>query len=203
MSKEYDEYIEIHRKCVKMGFDWIVTHITLEQLNRILPTWNIRESQRNIDDHDNSKYTAFEYGPYDEYFYSIRTDDVVKNFEYAWLHHLHNNPHHWQYWILKEDDTERTSETSIPVKALDMPDNYIIEMLSDWWSFSWKTYIASHNKEDLFEIFKWYDSHKNGMVLSISTKEKVENILDLIKKSLDDSGDNIEVVIFDIINRIW
>lgn len=54
-----------------------------------------------------------------------------------------------------------------------MPDNYIIEMICDWWSFSW-------DKGKLDEIFDWYEEHKGYMKLSYSTREKVEDILERI-----------------------
>ena len=33
---------------------------------------------------------------------------------------------------------------------LEMPYDYIIEMICDWWSFSWQS-------GNLYEIFKWYE----------------------------------------------
>lgn len=92
---------------------------------------------------------------------------------YAWLHHIHENPHHWQYWVLVNDDPE---EGAI---ALDIPYKYVIEMICDWWSFSWKT-------GNLYEIFDWYDAHKNHMILSEYTRELVEEILEKIKVKLDE-----------------
>lgn len=75
-------------------------------------------------------------------------------------------PHHWQHWILIHDDES--------MEALDMPEEYIIEMICNWWSFSFKT-------NDLTTIFKWYDQHKKGMIMSYHTKERVEYYLDIIK----------------------
>ena len=28
---------------------------------------------------------------------------VMNKFDLAWLMHQHRNPHHWQYWVLRED----------------------------------------------------------------------------------------------------
>ena len=48
--------------------------------------------------------------------------------------------------------------------------NYIIEMICDWWSFSWK-------QNNLNEIFKWYEERKDYIKLSDYTRKKVEDIL--------------------------
>ena len=63
-----------------------------------------------------------------------------------------------------------------------MPDNYIIEMICDWWAFSW-------SKGNLNEIFKWYDDHKEYIKLSIKTRQKVEDILYQIRKKLDEKAE--------------
>ena len=61
--------------------------------------------------------------------------------------------------------------------VLDMPYNYIIEMICDWWSFSWKT-------GDLFSIFDWYAENKKNMKLSKRTRDTVEDILDKLEKAI-------------------
>ena len=61
-----------------------------------------------------------------------------------------------------------------------MPITYIIEMVCDWWAFSWA-------KGDLYEIFKWYDEHREYMKLSNFTRKTVEDILDKIKTKLDNA----------------
>ena len=56
------------------------------------------------------------------------------------------------------------------IVALDMPKQHIIEMICDWWSFSW-------SKGHLDEIFKWYHTHRKHMKLSDKTRLTVEDIL--------------------------
>lgn len=161
MSKEYTTYMYEHIGNVEKAYTWLKDHIP-----------NIREIQ--LSDHDDSKFSEEEYEAYDKYFYGgNKSYEVVENFKYAWLHHIHTNPHHWQYWVLINDEPEEG------IVALDMPDEYIIEMICDWWSFSWKT-------GNLSEIFDWYDKHKEHMILSDTTRSKVEGILDQIKRKLSD-----------------
>ena len=86
-------------------------------------------------------------------------------------YHIHQNPHHWQHWVHLTDDGRPS------VIALDMPYEYIIEMICDWWSFSWKS-------GDVFEIFDWYEKNKKIMKLSKRTRDTVEDILDKLEKKL-------------------
>lgn len=163
MSKEYNQYLEEHIANVNKAYDWLCAHFP-ELQNKMLGHEVI------FGLHDQSKYSVDEYDAYDKYFYGgNRSFDVVQDFNKAWLHHIHQNPHHWQYWILVHDDE--------PEEILDMPYWYIVEMICDWWSFSFKT-------GNLFEIFDWYEKHK-GMKLSNKTRKTVEKILDDIKAELE------------------
>ena len=94
---------------------------------------------------------------------------ICYSHDYSWLYHIHRNPHHWKYWVLINDDPD---EGEI---ILDIPYNYIIEMICDWWAFSW-------NKGNLNEIFDWYEEHMDYMKLSDTTRKTVEDILSKIKK---------------------
>lgn len=123
--------------------------------------------------HDQSKYDKEEYDAYDKYFYGNRSYEVVQNFNYAWLQHIHKNPHHWQHWILINDDSE------LGIMALEIPLNYIIEMICDWWSFSWRS-------GDLYEIFDWYAKHRDGMQMNDTSRKIVEDILNKMRTKLDD-----------------
>lgn len=70
---------------------------------------------------------------------------------------------------------------------IDMPDCYIIEMICDWWSFSWK-------QSNLKEIFKWYEERKEYIKLSHYTRKKVENILNKMHIILDNNDLNKEYI---------
>lgn len=172
MSYEYDTYLRNHRENVAKGFRWMQTYIP-----EVLKTENPIDLENQIcHDHDRSKNTVAEYEAYDAYFYGKnKSYAVVQEFKRAWLHHIHRNPHHWQYWVLINDDPGEG------MVILDMDYCYIIEMICDWMSFSWK-------KGDLTEIFKWYDEHKAYMKLSDKTRKTVEDILDKIKRKLEDAN---------------
>lgn len=168
MSIEYDNYLKQHRENVHKGYVWIKDNLP-----------DILKGTRNLDwqiqyAHDKSKDDEAEYEAYDRYFYGgNRSYSVVQDFRRAWLRHIHQNRHHWQHWILINDDP---NEGEI---LMDMPINDIIEMICDWWAFSWA-------KGNLYEIFSWYDVHKDYMKLSEYTRKRVEDILAQIKTKLDE-----------------
>ena len=167
MSEAYDSYLREHIGAVQQGFQWIQAN-----LPELLP---VGADFSNISEHDSSKRDEAEYLAYDLYFYSKggKTSKVIKEaFDIAWLHHIHKNPHHWQYWVLLEDEGGVSSP-----KALPMPYPYILEMICDWWAFSWKS-------GNLYEIFDWYKDHEKKMLLEKSTKQKVDDILEKIRKKL-------------------
>ena len=166
MSYEYDRYLQQHRNNVKRGFEWLMTNLPTVLTGQPDASWQI------IFDHDSSKNNDDEYLAYDTYFYgNNRSYEVTEEFKRAWLLHIHRNPHHWQYWVLNNDDP---NEGEV---ILDMPYNYIIEMMCDWWSFSWQ-------KGDLGEIFNWYDERSYYIKLSPKTRKTVEDILEQMRDRL-------------------
>jgi hypothetical protein len=54
-------------------------------------------SLRRLLMHDTSKLSSVEFGNYSRFKYGIKS---VEDWSKAWLHHLHNNPHHPEHWIL-------------------------------------------------------------------------------------------------------
>lgn len=172
MSKEYDDYIYQHRKNVNKGFEWLRENLPELFSNGEEPA----NLAMNVAYHDQSKFNSDEYYAYDNYFYgNNKSYEVVRSFKYAWLEHIHNNRHHWQYWVLINDDPKNG------ITILDMPYEYIIEMICDWWAFSWA-------KDNLYEIFSWYGARKEYIKLSDKTRKIVENILDKIKNKLQESS---------------
>jgi len=78
--------------------------------------------------HDLSKFRPSEFIPYSQYFYGCtcgeQPPEVQAAFDKAWLLHQHRNAHHWQFWVLREDDGD--------TKRLEMPMTYLTEMVADW-----------------------------------------------------------------------
>ena len=166
MSQKYDEYILQHKSSVKEAFNWLCKNtpeLFLDEEQRARVEYQI------VNAHDQSKYSKEEWDAYLNYFYPDENHPKDDNaFDLAWLHHLHNNPHHWQYWILQRDNGEQV--------PLDMPEKYVIEMLCDWMSFSKK------NPEST--AYKWYNDNKDKMILSENTIKLIEKYIDLLKEPL-------------------
>lgn len=165
-KKKYDEYLEEHIGNVKKAYDLLVYSGVFDYS---------RATKDAIDEHDASKYDEEEYDAYGEYFYGDKKDVEHKDdedFQRAWLHHQHHNPHHWQYWLLREDDGGK------PI-ALEMPLEYVQEMICDWLAFS----IKNNN---LKEIQKWYDENNKNQILHKKTKKLVEKYLEDIRKLSDE-----------------
>ena len=160
--EEYEAYLKQHIDGVKKAYekfkDVLLTEsdLTVEDLTNL-------ENQISL--HDASKYEDEEFYPYLYHFYPSQAgaDDEME-YDKAWNHHQKSNPHHWQYWILQKDSGEQ--------KILDMPENYIIEMLCDWSSFQYKNPESTANK--------WYNDNKDKMLLSENTKMIIEKYLSLI-----------------------
>ena len=169
---KYEDYLNNHIANVKKGFDWLCNN-----LPQIIEDYDVDELGDFISSHDESKWSSEEFYPYAVYFNGDKNADdraeVEEAFNVAWLHHQHNNPHHWQHWLLREDDGD--------MFALKMPYHYILEMISDWWAFSWA-------KGNLYEIFDWYEDNKPKMLLHEETQKTVESILEQIKNKLDSDG---------------
>lgn len=114
-------------------------------------------------------YCRFFYGEYPKqeelspaikYQFNHRTaEDVEAAFNLAWLKHQHRNPHHWQHWILREDDGGTLT--------LDMPNRYVAEMVADWAGAG----KAISGKWDLAE---WYLKTEDTRLLSPLTKVRTE-----------------------------
>ena len=168
-KSQYDTYLTRHINGVKTAFNWLLIKIP-----EIFEGYDAEYIGTHfIRNHDDSKYSEEEYEAYCDYFYDKRTDDVKQAFNLAWLHHQNNNPHHWQYWLLQKDDGT--------VDPMPMDYENIIEMICDWWSFSWVS-------DNLLEIFNWYEKNESDMILNPETECTVKHILNLIKTKLEDEN---------------
>lgn len=127
--------------------------------------------------HDWSKFTPGEWFPYVHSFYNkdgskrnTKTDSgtlafnrVAADFGKAWNHHQKVNKHHWQYWVLINDEDGTV--------ALEMPPVYVWEMLADWDG-------AGRAITGQSDPGGWYKKNGHKMILHETTRLLVENLLD-------------------------
>jgi len=109
--------------------------------------------------HDFSKFSLSEFFAYQKRF--TFNDCPKEEWDRAWLHHIHKNPHHWDHWILNG-------------KPLAMPETYIREMVADWLAAS-RSYAGS------WDIQSWLDKELQKMNLHPTTKQ-------ILKGTLKDCG---------------
>lgn len=169
VNEQYDAYLREHRANVQKAYDWLYANIPeMQDICHRNPDLN-----QMIQEHDKSKDLPDEYTPYALYFYGSDEEraGVEDAFNVAWLLHQDRNPHHWQHWVLINDEPEAG------FVALEMPIPYVIEMLCDWMSFGVKT-------GDISEVICFYRKHKDYMLLHKNTRKLVETILSFIWRTV-------------------
>lgn len=120
--------------------------------------------------HDWSKFLPCEWFPYADRFFAAPPSPRAMHdpgagdaFDLAWLHHLHLNRHHWQWWVsitLKRD-----------LAAFEMPETYAREMVADWVGAG-----MAQGKEP-WEVGVWYQAHKASILLHPRTRILVERLV--------------------------
>lgn len=156
--RSYESYLHDHRSGVLRAYKTFLKGIVQDPAGEI---------QQLLSKHDSSKDSMHEYNAYAKHFYPDEVNSFVKynyddsDYDRAWLHHQHTNPHHWQYWVLVRDGGE--------LEALDMPFKYIVEMLCDWSSFQFQGNGTAN---------EWYKENSSKMILSDNTRSTVEKLLD-------------------------
>lgn len=127
--------------------------------------------------HDESKFSAEEYEAYDEFFYPSDGSEVgsdperKKKFEQAWLHHQNSNPHHWQYWLLMNDNNEGE------FKALEIPMCYLEEMVADWGAFALI-------KNDADALANWYAANRSKQIIHPKSREIIDALVVVLTERL-------------------
>lgn len=161
---EYVNYIKEHIKnvnkaCEKYGL-LICKELDIEY----------EELCMQIKSHDKSKFSSEEFNAYRQKFYRDKNEEEISENEFnkAWLHHIHNNPHHPEYWVYYCNNNLTESVT-----VFDMSNNYIAEMILDWVAMGYKFNDRCYD---------YYNKEGKNKLLSPVTRSKLEQCLGLIKK---------------------
>lgn len=156
---EYFKYVQEHIENVKNVFRALYLaredHLELLVINDDM--WTM--VSQLIDKHDYSK-SGVEFAGYRQFF--CPADFETKNqtqFNYAWNHHQKFNPHHWEYWVMYRADGS---------VALEMPMEYVIEMMCDWTAMS----VKFNNKPS-----DWYEKEKSKILMHDNTANEVERFI--------------------------
>jgi hypothetical protein len=122
--------------------------------------------------HDFTKFLPVEFSGYSNWYFGPANK---QGWTKAWLHHLHHNKHHYEYWILSwsgdpnfySDIGEKITEF---VVVLPMPETYVREMVSDW-------VAASRAKTGSYDISVWLEKNGRNMILHGETSKLVDQVL--------------------------
>lgn len=122
----------------------------------------------DVEHHDASKWSDEEFLAAVERFHG--GDPNPDRYARAWLHHIHNNPHHWQYWMFPDGFVPRNS--SVEKGVMEMPRRYALEMVADWMGSS-MAYTGS------WDIDKWLWDNMPRIRLHSATASLVRGVLDM------------------------
>ena len=187
MSIDYNIYLDEHRANVVKSYWWLKENIPeIFRVSSLLVD-NLDEVFSLVSSHDQSKDSVEEYPAYDDYFYnkrSSRSHSVMLQFHYAWVHQQHNNPHHWQHWVMIPDSVDEE-----PI-GLPIPHKYIIEMVCDWMSFGFKTngnrYGENLEKPNIRHVIDYYEEVKDHLIMDWASQNYLVSIMEKIERKLDE-----------------
>ena len=181
MSKEYNKYLFKHKVFVCVGYYFLENLYSPNSSGRTKFHRDLSLAQLFC--HDKSKTSMAEYGPYDKYFYSEDEldEEAISKYKYAWNNHIHEDPHHWQYWVLINDDDG--------IKPLPMPRRDILELLCDWMSFD-ITPIQPYGtfKLNAHKLKKYWTDHENTMILHPKTRSSIKYMINKLEKKYGENG---------------
>jgi hypothetical protein len=90
-------------------------------------------------------------------------------FNLAWLKHQHRNDHHWQHWLLKQDDG--------PLLQL-LPPAYVVdEMVADWVGAGSKIARLPSLATCVKETCEWYIDHRHIIQCRPQARDRIEETL--------------------------
>ena len=127
---------------------------------------SLRVLPRLLRQHDQSKFSLIEFPAAVERFRG--GDPNPDRYAAGWLHHIHSNPHHWQHWMFPDGFTPRGS--SVEGGVMEMPREYVLEMVADWMGSS-MTYTGS------WDMTKWLTENMVRIRLHSRTAQAVRKLL--------------------------
>ncbi len=160
-----------HQESEQKYKDYVVEHIA--NVNKVWKTYEpLFHSNFFVDDsvyfqidhqifnHDASKQLDSEFYAYKRNFFPADGEEKnQQSFHRAWVHHIANNPHHWEHWVTFEKGKPNPCE---------MPISFIVEMLCDWTAMS----VKFNNIPSV-----WFALNRIKIILHESTLGLVEKML--------------------------
>jgi hypothetical protein len=155
----------VDRSVVEKYLQSLINHITYVREAGL----QIGVNPQQLAEHDASKFSLQEFPQYARQYAGDSGDpDGWAN---AWLHHIHHNPHHWQYYIFPDGYSPKGSK--VENGAVPMPPHFALEMVADWMGAS-MAYTGS------FDMTDWLVKNMSRIRLHSETADFVNNTLDML-----------------------
>lgn len=153
---KYLDYISEHIRNVKKAWQEVQSNLTG------LDEYQLSVIDDLVENHDKSKYSESEFNHYRNYFFPYDGEEKSEAaFKKAWCHHIRENKHHWNHWVVVDADG---------TYAIEMPFKYIFEMLLDWKAMSYKFGNT---------VQSYYARNKLKMVLHENTIKTIEKWINI------------------------
>lgn len=123
---------EVREKCLEWDLSEQVALSYADSLRRHIDEvqkagYDLGVPDEQLEVHDLSKWSDEEFPAYAMNFHGGGAPDP---FSLAWLHHIHHNPHHWQFFLFPDRYTPEGS--TVENGCVYMPEQYALEMIADW-----------------------------------------------------------------------
>ena len=161
-NNDYTNYVTGHKSNLDKVWNAMIP-ILVEKYN--VPPPVIEVITKNIANHDASKSSPEEFEAYARHWYpedGKKPNKESDEYKMAWLHHMQNNKHHWNHWIIVDSKTE--------FEAVEMPFIYIMEMLVDW--------SAQGLNPGSEGVKKWYNDNKKDFIMHKNTTKFIKMFID-------------------------
>jgi len=165
-TREYLGYIEEHYDNVQKAWKILQKKCRGKNLLHEADDFKFHTICLNIEKHDRSKLSHFEFEPYRKKFFPTKYEKendkglIDQLFKKAWEHHKSYNPHHWENWVLIPSDNPYV-------------DLCIIENVCDWVAMGLKFNDTAKS---------YYEKNKKRIDIPKGAENYIYKIFDCIYK---------------------
>lgn len=207
LIEEYKEYIRTHVEFVQRAYKELFSDIPSNIIGDFFSDDNNVDClETRIKTHDNDKYDEERFEIYRKNHYPIDDEEKEANLstynsDKGWIGHWKQNPHHWEYWLsffpkelgtiirtYNNDGTYYEASLEEQLKCA------YIEMICDWFSFSYKGLQEKDNGSETpksatgepMSFKEWYKESKKNIQIHPGMKDWFNKVLDYVSNKFDE-----------------
>jgi hypothetical protein len=148
----YLSYVLRHKwyvgvECMKRG---LVLRALLHDWDKFLPSMFVSYARFFYEPDGTSRVQRTKTGYYKP------TDTGDRAFDLAWLGHVRRSPHHWQYWVLPDED----GDAVFPMDEADL-----LEMICDW--------KGAGRAQGTPDTRAWWEQNNQRMSISVAGRRRI------------------------------